>query len=252
MQMKRSFIRTTAVAAMFALGIMTAALQARGAETEVRVVSTGQLKAMLDAKKDFTLIDARTTTEYADAHIVGAISIPENKFEESLNLLPADKNKPLVFYCNGVKCGKSKKAAAKAVTAGFKNITIYNEGFPVWEEKKLNIVAGPEYGKKVEAKAMSPAELAKLIDNKNKEYVLVDVREEVEYRQGHIPGAINIPVDVFAARSVVLPKEKQIIVYCNTGVRSYAAYRKLMRLAYPSMAEAKFVDWKDAGYPVEK
>ena len=251
MQRKRNIIRTMAVV-ICALGIMTAAVQAHGAENEFTAVSTDQLKAMIDAKKDFTLIDARTTTEYADAHIVGAISIPENKFEESVNLLPADKNKLLVFYCNGVKCGKSKKAAAKATTAGFKSLHIYSEGFPVWEEKKLNIVAGPEYGNKVETKAMSPAELAKLIDNKSKEYVLVDVREEVEYRQGHIPGAINIPVDVFAARSGVLPKEKNIIVYCNTGVRSYAAYRKLMRLAYPSMAEAKFVDWKDAGYPIEK
>lgn len=50
----------------------------------------------------------------------------------------------------------------------------------------------------------------------------------------------------------MLPKEKKIIVYCNTGGRSYTAYRKLMKPASPSIAQTHFADWKDAGMPVEK
>jgi len=222
------------------------------AEKEFRVIATEELKAMLDGKKDFVLVDTRTAEEFQEAHIKGAMSIPEKSFENQLALLPADKNALIVLYCNGVKCGKSRKAAKKADAAGYRNLIIYAEGFPVWEEKGYSIVAGPEHAKKVETTKVRPAELKALIDGKGKELVIVDVRDESEFREGHIPSAINIPVETFALRSEVLPKEKKIIVYCNTGGRSYNAYRKLMKLAYPDIAQTLFAEWKDAGMPVEK
>ena len=233
--------------------LLAAALSAaRAAETEITIISTDQLKAMIEEKKGFLLIDARTREEYQEAHITGALSIPENKIEGSPSLLPADKNRLIVFYCNGVKCGKSRKAAKKADAMGYKNILIYGEGFPVWEEKGNAIVAGPEYAKKIETAKASPTELKRLIDSGSKDFVIVDVRDESEYKDGHIPSAINIPAESFALKSEVLPKEKKIIVYCNTGGRSYMAYRKLMKLAYPSIAQTLFAEWKEAGMPVEK
>ena len=225
---------------------------AHAAGLEFKIITTDQLKSMLDEKKDIILIDARTNEEYQEAHIAGAISIPEKNFDESAAVLPSDKNALLVFYCNGVKCGKSKKAAVKADAKGYKNILIYSEGFPVWEEKGYMIVPGPDYAKKVETTKIAPAELKKLIDAKTDSFILVDVRDETEFKEGHIPGAINIPVESFASRSEVLPKEKKIIVYCNTGGRSYMAYRKLMKLGYTDSAQTLFESWKEAGLPVAK
>jgi rhodanese-related sulfurtransferase len=246
----RKIIRTFILAGIL---LMAAALSsARGAETEFKVITTDQLKAMIEEKNDFLLIDARTKDEYQEAHIANALSIPEKNFEESLSLLPADKNSLLVFYCNGVKCGKSKKVAKKADAIGYKNILIYGEGFPVWEEMGNKIIPGPEYAKKIETAKVSPSDLKKLIDGGNKDFVIVDVRDETEYKEGHIPSAINIPAESFAVKSEVLPKEKKIIVYCNTGGRSYMAYRKLMKLAYPSIAQTLFAEWKEEGKPVEK
>jgi len=107
------------------------------AENTYRIISTEQLKAMLDAKGKFTLIDTRTKDEFDDAHLVRAINIPEKNFEGLVSILPAKKNALLIIYCNGVKCGKSKKVAAKAEAAGYTNILLYAEGFPVWEEKAM-------------------------------------------------------------------------------------------------------------------
>ena len=135
---------------------------------------------------------------------------------------------------------------------GYRNLLVYAEGFPVWEEKGYKIVPGPEYAKKIETTKVKPAELKKLIDSNSGEYVLVDVRDENEFKEGHIPTAINIPVETFAARSEILPKEMKIIVYCNSGGRSYNAYRKLMKLAYTSIAQALFADWKEAGMAVAR
>ena len=238
--------------AVLMAGFAITALPAKSADQQFTVISTEQLKSMLDSKQTMMLIDARAAGEYQEAHIDGAVSIPEKVFNENAALLPNDRNALLVLYCNGTKCGKSKKAAIKAAAMGYTNILVYGDGFPVWEEKGYKIVPGPEYAKKVETTKITPAELKKLIDAGAQDYVLVDVRDEAEYNEGHIRGALNIPTDVFASRSEVLPKEKKIIVYCNSGSRSYAAYRKLMKLAYPSIAQTLFADWQDAGMDVER
>ncbi|MFC1657517.1 rhodanese-like domain-containing protein [Candidatus Moduliflexota bacterium] len=217
-----------------------------------KTINTEDLKDWLDKKpKDLVVVDARNPEEYQEVHIKGAISIPEPKWNEYKHLLPAEMGAPIVFYCNGVKCGKSKKAAKKAVAMGYGNIRIYAEGMPVWEEKGMPIYAGPDYEKRIETTIIQPIDLKKLIDSGSGDFTVVDVRDPEEFAEGHIPGAVNIPVAEFASRSESLDKKKKIIVYCNSGGRSYNAYRKLMKLAYKDMAQAIFADWKETGLPVE-
>lgn len=59
------------------------------------------------------------------------------------------------------------------------------------------------------------------------EYLLLDVRSELEYRNGHIDGAVNIPLDSLRERLKELPKDKKIIEYCQVGLRGYVADRIL-------------------------
>ncbi|HSW61718.1 MAG TPA: rhodanese-like domain-containing protein [Dissulfurispiraceae bacterium] len=165
-----------------------------------------------------------------------------------------NKKKPLVIYCNGVKCTKSGKIVKKLHDAGYANLAIYQEGIPIWEERNLPIITGPDYGKKIQTTVLKPGEVKKIIDAKDVDvsYVIVDVRGPQEFAEGHIPGAINIPMEEFAFKSEVLPKEKKIVVYCNSGSRSYITYRKLIQLAYPNRFQTIFADWKEAGHPIEK
>ena len=222
------------------------------AETAFKIVSTDELKAMLAEGKPLTLIDSRSPQEYQEAHIKGAISIPEKELQKNAALLPGDKSALLVIYCNGVKCGKSKRLAQQIEPLGYTNLQIYSEGIPVWEERMLPIVPGPEYGKKIDTRKIGATALKQMIDAKPSDYVLVDVRDAAEFKEGHIPTAINIPAETFASGAGVLPKEKKIIVYCNTGSRSYLAYRKLIALSYTDIYQTLMADWKDAGLAVEK
>jgi rhodanese-related sulfurtransferase len=57
---------------------------------------------------------------------------------------------------------------------------------------------------------------------------LVDVRTELEYNNGNIEGAINIPVDNLRDRMNELDKDKEILVHCQVGLRGYIAARILM------------------------
>ncbi len=234
---------------LFAIITLSASLFA---ETAFKIVSTDELKSMLDHAQPLKLIDSRTTQEYLDAHIKGAINIPDKALQENIAQLPKDHAALLVIYCNGVKCGKSKRLAAQLEPLGYSNILIYSEGFPVWEEQKLPVVTGPEYDKKIDTRKLGAPELKQMIDAKNNDYVLIDVRDASEYKDGHIPTAINIPAEVFASSAGELPKEKKIIVYCNTGSRSYLAYRKLIGLSYTNIYQTLMADWRDAGFASEK
>jgi len=64
-------------------------------------------------------------------------------------------------------------------------------------------------------------------DQLSGEMALLDVRTSREYQKGHIPGAVNIPVDALRARLGELPRGKRLAVYCGTGLRSYVACRIL-------------------------
>jgi len=217
------------------------------------IMTTAQLQAVMQSKPyKFLIIDSRNPEEFQDVHLPGAVNIPEKKFDEHVGQLPADKETRLIFYCNGLKCGKSKRSATKASTLGYRYLFVYEEGMPVWEEAGLPIVPGPSYEAKIETTKISPEDLRRLIASKRNDFVIVDVRDQSEYAEGHIPGAINIPVANFSSRSGELDKDKTIIVSCNAGGRSYKAYRKLMSLAYDKYYQALFADWKAAGFEVEK
>jgi len=85
------------------------------------------------------------------------------------------------------------------------------------------------------------------------EWVLLDVREKDEYREGHLPGAISLPRGFLELRveQLVPDKQKPIIAYCAGGTRSLLAAKQLIEMGYEkviSMAGG-FSAWKSQGYP---
>ena len=235
------------------LSLSAVCLAAEKTKDGFPVVTSEQLKGLLDSKKaDMVLIDARTAQEYQEAHILTAINIPLSVLEKDSSVLTAAKNARLLFYCNGIKCGKSGKSALIARSLGYTDISIYTEGMPVWEEKGYPLYTGPDYDKTVKTSMIKPAVVKALLDSAPATLTVVDVRDPKEFAEGHVPGAINIPVESFAAGSGVLDKGKQIVVYCNSGGRSYNAYRKLQKLAYPNIVQMIYADWQSDGLPVAK
>ncbi|MDK2880778.1 MAG: hypothetical protein PWQ99_553 [Clostridia bacterium] len=65
--------------------------------------------------------------------------------------------------------------------------------------------------------------------------LLIDVRTPAEFEAGHIPGAVNIPVDEIRRRLGEIPKDKEIVVYCRVGLRGYLAYRILVQNGFPKV-----------------
>ncbi len=62
--------------------------------------------------------------------------------------------------------------------------------------------------------------------------LLIDVREEDEYRSGHIPGAVNIPLSKIQQADLPADKEQRLFVYCLSGARSGRAVSFLNKSGY--------------------
>ena len=60
--------------------------------------------------------------------------------------------------------------------------------------------------------------------------ILVDVRTQEEYAHGHLEGSINIPVDELRDRIDSLPRNRELWIYCQVGLRGYIAQRMVMQL----------------------
>ncbi len=89
-------------------------------------------------------------------------------------------------------------------------------------------------------------------DNPN--LCLIDVREQDEWNQTRIPGAINIPKDTIAERiqEVTEDKHKPIYLHCRSGVRSLYAAHTLMSLGYKQVFSINggIQEWSMFGYEV--
>jgi len=84
--------------------------------------------------------------------------------------------------------------------------------------------------------------------------LLLDVRPEREFRAGHIPGSLNIPVDELAARLHVLPMDREVVVYCRGPYSSFSDDAVAMLRAHGHAVHRSgpgLPDWRAAGLTVE-
>ena len=82
---------------------------------------------------------------------------------------------------------------------------------------------------------------------------LVDVREPDEWAEGHIPGAIHIPLGDLAERAGELIAESPVVLICRSGVRSLTAADELIARGFRDVASFSggMLAWAEAGHPIE-
>ena len=100
--------------------------------------------------------------------------------------------------------------------------------------------------------AVDAAELMKRLNDGS--VIVLDVRPDEEYRAGHIPGALSVPVDALEAALQTLPKDREIVAYCRGPycVFSDEAVAFLRERGYKARRLRQGLpDWRAAGMPVE-
>ena len=177
-------------------GIFGAALEEESAKT--LNLSTEEMgKVLRDGSA--VVLDTRPRMEWAVSHIPGALNVapkpgmPMHRYTSDVaeveRLVEGDKSKPLILYCNGPFCGKSKRLSDELLGAGFQNVRRYQLGAPVWRALGGVMVIEPEG--------------ARHVFQRDRTAVWIDAREAAAFRAGSLPRAVNIP------RSKVLPGKDQ-------------------------------------------
>lgn len=93
--------------------------------------------------------------------------------------------------------------------------------------------------------AISPADVKAMIES-GADAALLDVRSPEEYREKHIPGSVNLPLDrIYSVEGIVPDKNAKIIVYCLSGARASSAARALIRMGYTDVSNMGGI----AGWP---
>ena len=218
--------------------------------TNVKVLSTGLpgwkktkglvvlpangLKKMIHENASYVLIDLRSKKAATAGHIKGAVSIPEAELAAAKDKFPKDKSAPVTLYSDGQA---SAQAFASVRGWGYKNATVLNGGAKAWDGKFFpgEITSEIVYVKKLKPGTITVDEFKQIAAGKPADKVILDVRDS---GMSTIPGAINIPQAELAGRLAELPKDKEIIVHCNTGILASMALKTLKDNGY----NARYVD----------
>lgn len=84
--------------------------------------------------------------------------------------------------------------------------------------------------------------------------VLLDVREPDEWREGHVAGATHIPLGALPASLAALPRDRTLLLFCRSGVRSGLAAEALRGAAFGRAVNVAggILAWTGRGFPVER
>lgn len=239
-----------------------------------QLISVDELSKSIK-NKDVVVIDARPAGDYMKTHIDGAISIPiaslntnspvENTLKSTSQLAAefgkngVSNNSKIIVYCKtGINAGYMYWVLKYL---GAEDVSILDGQMDAWFAARKPITKNPT---KLAAVTFTPSVNAAIMVNKAQlqskvnSAVLIDSRAKADYDAGHIGNAINIPSDDLLNKSKLkstadltklfsgVDKNKEVVVYCKTGVTAGLTYFVLKSLLkYPNVKiyEGGWVEW---------
>jgi rhodanese-related sulfurtransferase len=226
-----------------AVSIYQATLMEPGQKTPE--VSTEELRKII-TEKSAMVFDARPYREYAISHIPGVLNVSAkpgvsisqyvSDVAEIGRLVGNNKATPIVLYCNGPFCGKSKRLSAELIEAGYTHVRRYQLGIPIW--RALGGLTEVEL------------EGVLYVLEGDRTAVFIDVRDPEEFSAQTLPGARNLPLsgvkpgkdvgEVKAAKDDGrLPMEDhntRLIVFGRDGTQAKAVAEAIAQEAFHNVA----------------
>jgi len=169
--------------------------------------------------EQIVILDTRPTAAFTQGFVPGSVSIGlEGRFAEWAGML-LSFDKPIVLV---TEAGKEEESVVRMARVGFANMEGYLDGgYEAWQK------AGEKIDMIIEVEA---DELAMDIPH-DKNLVVIDVRRETEFADGHVKGAVNLPLnDLTDPGSMANIEENQnLYVHCAGGYRSVIAISLMKR-----------------------
>lgn len=190
------------------------------------------------------VIDARTNEQFDEAHIPGAISASayDTGFATRVAKVVAPDVEPIVVAASDAY---ELEAAELLASVGLRVRGYLEGGMTAWRSEgrpvqRIELIDSEDLAERLEAGDAAP--------------VVLDVRDDDEWAEGHIPGSIHIPYGDLPERQVEIPRERAIAAICSGGKRSGIAASILQREGFERVihvTDGGVDSWRRQGRPVE-
>ncbi len=192
--------------------------------------------------KGAILLDIRYGDLYSNAHIDGSLNIGlGGQFASWAGTLIA-VGKPIIIVCDDEK--SLHEAVVRLARVGIETVAGYLEnGISGWQKS----------GSAIAQTTMTSVKDLKHRLEDDHELLLLDVRRRTEFADGHVPGALNIPLAELSERVAELERDRTVAIICASGYRSLIACSILERAGFSSLINVigGTTAWKNADYKVE-
>ena len=250
--------------------------------TDIPIIDYDSLREKIK-KNDVRVIDTRREDDYQHGHITNSVNLPLAKLlnddsPESIARIAGDlgisDNTSVVVYDDTFGALSSRVVWALQYI-GHSDVKLLNVTFSQWKDLGLDITTEvPEieqstHSINIQSNIMATADyLEKVKDNKN--VVIIDNRERLNFLEQHIPGAINIPYRTLATDGKIIrtkesmrnllknrgiSEDAEIITYCGSvGTLSGLAYYALKSIGVSNVKlyVHSFKEWKNLEKPIDK
>ncbi|MBX9722758.1 MAG: hypothetical protein K2X81_15265, partial [Candidatus Obscuribacterales bacterium] len=189
------------------------------------------------------VLDIRSATDYASAHIKGSLNIGLGGQFASWAGTLIELGTPIILLAND--SAQVDEAVMRLARVGIESVLGYVEnGISSSSKASLEIA---------ESSVISVDELKRALDA-GEELLVLDVRRAGEYDAGHVPNAINIPLSELPQNISNIPGDGPLAIICASGYRSSIAKSVLERcnFRFSMNVLGGTVAWKNAGYAVQQ
>lgn len=265
--------RVCVVVLCLLMGLLTVACGSDGGDggpTEAVVTDYAELSEWISGGEEMVLIDVRTKADFAAGHLQNAINVDLADIKGSDGALLAggkaltdavsDKDSTLVLYCFGY--GNDADFAKLAIDLGYSSVFRYAGGTQDWVEENGDYLV-------IEYEGFKAWHDAKFPFDDGSHYLIDDLPEawytgeDTAHPGGHIPGALNLPAELFAdgegnpvdqgtaLTSLVPDKEATLVIYCGNPAcgKSLMGVKAAVKLGYRHVYryQGGWQEWQDEG-----
>lgn len=209
-------------------------------------LTCGELDARIKAGQALQIVDVRERAEYKSGHLPQAVLIPLDELRERAGEL--DPSKETVVYC---RVGLRGYLASRILQQrGFRQVLNLTGGILSCPPALGTESNGS--GIKRDGSEASVQELKSAVEGGSA--LALDLREPDEYRYQRIAGTQNVPLSALDREMGRLPKDRKLLIFCQTGTRTAEAFHTLRSHGFVKVRGVRggVQAWAAAGYPLER
>lgn len=200
--------------------------------TEVpKVQNLGQEEYKKAKVKNLKLIDARSKDQYSESYLEGSLNIPnDNSFSTWMGwFLNYEEFFVLIAAADDIE-----ELTRKLMRIGMDNIHGYITPEQLSDFEKGNLKSYQSLDKLTVEEKIAKEQIQ-----------LIDIRGKSEFKEGHIEGAVNLFIGTLDENFEKIAKDKEVIIYCNSGNRSAVAYSLLVANGFENISNyaGGWSDW---------